>query len=89
MIECKICSNFMVKFDNDLKRPLCHNCGWFSKTMPSPVVGHLYELCDECWGYQELRIKDVCSKCCNEGKILNSLGKEIVDLVKEVIELDG
>ena len=88
MIECPNCTNFITAFDSYFMRPRCFSCGWLPETMPSPVLGHLYELCGECWGYQELRKNDVCGKCLNEGKVLNSMGKEIVDLIRETIAYD-
>lgn len=84
MVKCPECVCFSVVFDTFSGRPTCCYCGWSPKTMPSPVINYLYELCDECWGYQELRVKNVCSKCYNEGKVLSRFTKEIVGLVQEV-----
>lgn len=88
MIKCPECTNYITEFDSHFARPRCFSCGWLPSGFPSPVIGQLYELCDECWGYQELRVMNWCNKCCNEGKVLNSLGKEVVDLIRETISHD-
>lgn len=88
MVKCPKCVYFSVVFCVPSGRPTCRHCGWLPEAKPFPSVCFLYKLCDECWGYPELRMKDVCNKCLNEGKVLNSLGKEVVDLIRETISHD-
>ena len=102
MIQCPKCKEYNVEFDSYFKRPRCYECGWLpSSTIHSlefklQTMNGAFEPCNKCWGYPELRSEYnctidgqktyYCDKCRNKGKVLNSLGREVVEIVQEIIE---
>ncbi len=72
-----------------LNDPLCFTCGWLPKeTIIVPYSKLIFDVCDRCWGYKELQPSEspyVCAKCLNRGKVLNSIGKEVAELVRDII----
>lgn len=80
--QCPKCELYTVEFDSHFQRPRCHDCGWLPSHINLRIDSLIFELCDNCYGYSEL--VNQCDKCNNTGKVLNSLGREIVELIKEV-----
>ncbi len=74
--------NYSVNFDSHFSRPCCLDCEWLPIELTMRAT-NLFEPCDHCWGYPELR--DMwCDKCNNEGKVLNSLGEEVKELILDM-----
>lgn len=83
MIKCPECKHFNVEFDNHFQRPRCYSCGWLPEEKNIHSY-HLFDLCDQCFGYVQLRGKfGYCDKCDNHGRVLNSVGKEVIEVFKE------
>jgi hypothetical protein len=90
MIQCPECKDYAVEFDSYFLRPRCYSCGWLPSEFKSQAANGAFEPCDCCWGYSQLRGLDgQCNKCKNKGKILNSLGKEVVEIVQEMMEYNA
>ena len=88
MRQCPECKNYAVDFDFHFQRPRCSDCGWLPAGFKVP---HMHEVgifvpCCHCWGYPELRIGGQCDKCGNKGKVLGPVGKEVVEIVQDIIE---
>lgn len=82
MTKCPKCDEYNVDFDPCFRRPRCDSCGWLPSNFEVRSTD-LYKPCDRCWGYHELQY-GLCAECDNKGKVLNSLGKEVAVLIKEM-----
>lgn len=82
MRTCPKCKNYSVTFDSHFSRPRCHNCGWLPVELKK-LTTNLFKPCDYCWGHSELQ-NNGCDKCKNEGKVLNSLGEEVRELILDM-----
>lgn len=82
MIKCHKCESYSVEFDKYFRRPRCFDCGWLPQNFTNlSGCSFAFEPCNHCWGYEELRCNSNCAKCKNTGKVLNVLGREVLEVV--------
>lgn len=84
MIKCPRCEFYSVEFDEYFSRPRCFgfNCSWMPERCTNTSgCTYAFEPCDRCWGYEELRMGVDCNRCKNTGKILNALGREVLEVI--------
>lgn len=85
MILCPCCKEgCCIRFNQYLRRPQCIECGWIPTEMIPRTYDFVFQPCDNCWGYKELQVEK-CHKCQNKGRMLNLLGEEIAELVRNII----
>lgn len=83
MIQCPECKEYSVEFNSHFKRPRCYSCGWLPSECCKHIAHKLFDPCDKCWGYDELRcMGSYCDRCRNKGKVPNSLGREVVEIIQ-------
>lgn len=86
-VKCPKCKEYAVDFDNHFKRPRCYDCGWMPKEMVHvPHTKLVFDVCNRCWDNYDLRKANggFCPECYNRGKVLNSIGEEVAELVRDV-----
>lgn len=90
MRQCPECKNYAVDLDSYFQRPRCYNCGWLPSEFKVSTSDQAFEPCNHCWGYSELRDSDdQCEKCNGKGKVFNSLGREVAEIVREIMKREG
>ncbi len=88
-VKCPKCKKYAIEFDDYFKRPRCFECGWMPKEMVCvPHTKLVFDVCSHCWDNYDLRQANggFCPECHNRGKVLNSIGEEVAELVRDMVD---